>query len=256
MTRLRCLRQFLRGRLQIVAIPVAVALLASAYARESSGELRRDLAGAASGREGGQNATGRVTGTVKLTMVRSAPSAATAYERRAVGPRPKPQPELRNVVIFFTGLPATKGAPMQATIAQRDEQFVPHLVAVTAGSSVAFPNQDPFFHNVFSLSRGGSFNLGRYPSGASRSKVVTRPGIIKVFCEIHSHMSAVIRVFDHPWFTVPSDEGTFTIDNVPPGDHLLAAWHERIGERRDRVTIRAGVTTQVAFTLPVLESTR
>ncbi len=144
---------------------------------------------------------------------------------------------------------------MQASIAQRDEQFVPHLVAVTAGSSVAFPNEDPFFHNVFSLSRGASFNLGRYPSGASRSRTVTRPGIIKVFCEIHSHMSAVIRVFDHPWFTVPSDDGSFIIDNVPPGDHILAAWHERIGERRDRVTIRAGATTEVMFTLPVLEST-
>ncbi len=201
----------------------------------------------------GQGATGRVTGTVKLTMANSAPSSATVYERRSVGPRPKPQPELRNVVIFFADLPATKGTPAQASIAQRDEQFVPHLVAVTAGSSVAFPNQDPFFHNVFSLSRGASFNLGRYPSGASRSRVVARAGIIKVFCEIHSHMSAVIRVFDHPWFTVPSEGGTFTIDSVPAGDHTLAAWHERIGERRDRVTIRGGVTTQVTFTLPVLE---
>ena len=154
-----------------------------------------------------------------------------------MGPRPKAQPELRNVVIFFAGLPAAKGGPMQVSIAQRDEQFVPHVVAVTAGSSVAFPNEDPFFHNVFSLSRGASFNLGRYPSGASRSRTVARPGIIKVFCEIHSHMSAVIRVFDHPWFTVPSDEGAFTIDNVPPGDHMLPR-ATRAWRARDRVTIR------------------
>ena len=200
-------------------------------------------------------ANGRVTGSVKLTMASSAPSSAAAYERRSVGPRPKPQPELRNVVIFFADLPATKGATRPASIAQRDEQFAPHLVAITSGSSVAFPNEDPFFHNVFSLSRGASFNLGRYPSGASRSRVLTRPGIVKVFCEIHSHMSAVIRVFDHPWFAVPSDNGTFTIDNVPPGDHTLAAWHERVGERRDRVTIRADAATSVSFTLPVLEPT-
>jgi plastocyanin len=199
--------------------------------------------------------TGRVTGSVKLTLAASAPSSASAYERRAVGPRPKPQSELRNVVIFFTDMTGGKSAPRQASIAQRDEQFVPHMVAVTAGSSVAFPNDDPFFHNVFSLSRGASFNLGRYPSGASRSKVFTRPGIVKVFCEIHSHMSAVVRVFDHGWFAVPSEEGAYAIDDVPAGEHTLVAWHERIGERRERVTIRPGAVLQMNFTLPVLEPT-
>jgi plastocyanin len=197
---------------------------------------------------------GRVSGTVKLTLANSAPSSASAYDRRSVGPKPKPLSEMKNVVIFFADLPAVKGAPMQASIAQKDEQFVPHLVAVTAGSSVAFPNEDPFFHNVFSLSRGSSFNLGRYPSGASRSKTFNRPGIVKVFCEIHSHMSAVIRVFDNHWFTIPAADGTFAIGDVPAGEHTIVAWHERIGERRDKVTIKPGAATQINFTLPVLES--
>ena len=201
----------------------------------------------------GQSADGRVTGNVKLTLANTAPSSASAYDRRSVGPRPKPQPELKSVVIFFSDLPAAKPAPMQASIAQKDEQFAPHLIAVTAGSSVAFPNEDPFFHNVFSLSRGAAFNLGRYPSGASRSRTFNRAGIVKVFCEIHSHMSAVVRIFDHRWFTVPNEDGTYTIDDVPPGSHTLVAWHERIGERRDRVTIRAGAASQMNFTLPVLE---
>lgn len=210
------------------------------------------LANAASGSEGAQ-ATGRVTGMVKLTLANSAPSNASAYERRSVGPRPKPLPEIRNVIIFFADMPASKAAPRPASIAQKDEQFVPHVVAVTTGSAVAFPNDDPFFHNVFSLSRGASFNLGRYPSGASRSKTFTRPGIVKVFCEIHSHMSAVVRVFDHNFFTIPADDGSFSIDEVPLGEHTLVAWHERIGERQDKVTIRAGQPTTINFTLPVLE---
>lgn len=199
-------------------------------------------------------ATGRLVGTVKLTMATSGKSTARAYDTRSVAPRARPLPESRNVIIFFDGIDAPADfAVTKAGIAQRDEQFVPHVVAITRGSSVSFPNDDPFFHNVFSLSRGASFNLGRYPSGVTRARVFPRPGLVKVFCELHSHMSAVIRVFDHPWFTIPDDRGSFAIDGVPAGEHTLVAWHERIGERRDRVTIRPGQPTEVTFTLPVLE---
>ncbi|MBY0494683.1 MAG: hypothetical protein K2Y23_10745 [Cyanobacteria bacterium] len=238
MTRLRCLRQLRRGGLRPGIASAAIAAALIWYAGSTSPRTQ---------------STGRVTGSVKLTMPNRAPSSASAYERRSVGPRPKAQPELKNVVIFFSDLTAAGAAPMHASIAQKDEQFAPHVVAVTTGSSVAFPNEDPFFHNVFSLSRGATFNLGRYPSGSSRSQTFNQPGIVKVFCEIHSHMSAVIRVFNHGWFTVPNEDGTFVIDGVPPGDHTLVAWHERVGERRDRVTIRAGAATSISFTLPVLE---
>jgi plastocyanin len=163
-----------------------------------------------------QEATGRVSGTVRLTMTGSR-STASAYESRSVAPRAKAQPETRNVVIFFDGVPAAPDARRNATITQRDEQFVPHVVVVTTGSAVSFPNDDPFFHNVFSLSRGAVFDLGRYPSGSTRSREFTRPGIVKVFCHIHSHMSAVVRVFDHPWFTIPDDEkGAFASTRFPP----------------------------------------
>lgn len=203
----------------------------------------------------GQPQSGRLIGHVRLTQASSARSAVSAYESRSVSPRAKPLPESRNVVIYFDGIAALADvAAMKASIVQKDEQFVPHLVAVTAGSAVAFPNDDPFFHNVFSLSRGSTFNLGRYASGVTRSRTFTRPGIVKVFCELHSHMSAVVRVFDHPWFTVPDERGAFAIADVPPGAHTVVAWHERIGERRDRVTIRAGQSTEVSFTLPVLET--
>lgn len=202
-----------------------------------------------------ESTTGRLIGIIRLTVAK-APSTASAYSRRSVGPRPAPLVEARNVIVYFEGLPAPATLkPTPASVVQKDEQFVPHVVAVSAGSEVAFPNGDPFFHNVFSLSRPATFDLGRFPPGSSRSRVFKRPGTIKVYCEIHSHMSAVARVFDHPWFTIPNDDGTFAIEGVPAGAHTVVAWHERIGERRDRVTIRPGAATTLTVTLPVLEST-
>jgi plastocyanin len=202
----------------------------------------------------GADRTGRVAGKVRLTVAGGSPSASSAYPRRGVGPRAQALPEMLNVVVFFTDVPSPPDLKsMHAEIAQKDEQFTPHVVAVTAGSRVDFPNRDLFFHNVFSLSRGAIFDLGKFPSGMTKSRPFPKPGIVKVYCHLHSQMSAVVRVFDHPWFTIPGEDGSFSIDGVPPGDFTLVAWHERIGERRERVTIRTGATADVAFTLPVLE---
>jgi plastocyanin len=200
-------------------------------------------------------ATGRLEGLVRLTTGTGTPSTATAYSRRTVAPRVKVLPEARNVVVSLMDVPAAgRLAPTHVEVTQDDEQFVPHVVAITVGSRVEFPNRDPYFHNVFSLSRPATFDLGRYAPGDSRTSVFDKPGIVKVYCHIHSQMSALIRVFDHPWFTIPNEAGEFTIEDVPAGQHSLVAWHERIGERRERVTIRPGSTTEVIFTLPVLET--
>ena len=107
--------------------------------------------------------------------------------------------------------------------------FVPHVVAITTGSSVAFPNDDLLFHNVFSLSRAGTFDLGRYPQGDTRVRRFDKAGVVKVYCHLHSHMSAIIAVFDHPWFAKVGADGNFEIDRVPPGTYLLTGWHERAG---------------------------
>jgi plastocyanin len=200
--------------------------------------------------------SGSVTGTVTLSAARSAPLATSVYGRRGVAPKPSAAgSETRNVVIYLADVkPPNRPPPMRAAIVQRGERFVPPVTAITAGSTVDFPNEDPFFHNVFSLSRAGSFDLGRYRSGESRSRQFTAPGRIKVFCDIHSQMSALILVLDHPWFTIPQETGAFTLSGLPPGDHTLVAWHERIGERRDRVRVTPGGTTHISFTLPVLEA--
>jgi plastocyanin len=199
--------------------------------------------------------TGRLRGVVRLTVGGTTASGATAYGRRSIGPRMRALPETSNVVVSFFNLPGgPRTTAARAKIRQQGEQFVPHVLAIEAGTPVDFPNEDPYFHNVFSLSRPGTFDLGRFPSGNSRSRVFDKPGIIKVYCHLHSQMSALIRVFDHSWFSIPDSRGEFAINDVPAGVHTLVVWHERIGERREEVTIRAGEVTEVAFTLPVLES--
>ncbi len=203
-------------------------------------------------------ATGMVSGKVTLTASRSMSLPASVYGRRDVSPKAaQAPPAIRSVVVYVTGTkPETPPEPKVARIVQRGEQFHPPVTVITAGSTVEFPNEDPFFHNVFSLSRAGTFDLGRYRSGTSRSRRFTTPGIIKVFCDIHSHMNALIVVFDHPWFTIPEDNGTFTIPDVPAGERKIVAWHERIGEQQETVRVASGASTSVPFTLPVLEEKR
>jgi plastocyanin len=160
--------------------------------------------------------------------------------------------ELTNVIIFVDA-PATPSAPMHAAINQTDEVFIPHTTAVTVGSTVEFPNDDMVFHNVFSLSRAASFDLGHYPQGTSKRRTFTKPGVIKVYCHLHSHMSAIVRVFDHPFFAVPETDGRFTIDGLTPGSYDVIAWHERVGDVTLRAEVRTGATSELSFSLPLLD---
>ena len=199
---------------------------------------------------------GRIEGTVRLTVARGARAAVPVYGKRSAGvPVVRPAPEMVNVVVHLVGVAASEPPrPVKATITQVNEEFVPHVVAVPVGSTVEFPNDDPFFHNVFSLSGPATFDLGRYPPGESRGRRFAKPGVVKVYCQIHSHMSAVVRVFDHPWFAIPGNAGQFALEDVPAGERTIVAWHERVGEQRLTVTVVPGQTVKAAFTLPVLES--
>ena len=196
--------------------------------------------------------TGRIEGQVTLVSPGGAPVQSGAYPSRRVT-RPAPPPsELANVVISIKDAPAAAGrTPKLTTVSQQDESFVPRVAAITLGSTVEFPNLDSYFHNVFSLSRGASFDLGRYPKGDSRSRTFTRPGLVKVYCHLHSDMSATIVVFDHPFYAVPSSDGSFVLADVPAGQYRLAAWHERIGENVRAIDVTAGGTAKVQFILPL-----
>ena len=136
-----------------------------------------------------------------------------------------------------------------ASLDQRDETFVPHVLAIVAGTTVDFPNSDRIYHNVFSLSKTKSFDLGRYPQGHFKSERFDRPGVVRVFCDIHSHMSAFILVFAHRYFAVADAEGRYRIDNVPPGTYNLVAWNEGVSSEPRPVTVPDGGEAELDFTL-------
>jgi plastocyanin len=124
-----------------------------------------------------------------------------------------------------------------ARLDQRNETFFPHVLAIVAGTTVDFPNNDRTYHNVFSLSQTKSFDLGRYAAGGSKSVRFDKPGIVRVFCDIHSHMSAYILVFSHRYFAVTDEQGRYRIDNVPPGTYNVVAWNEALEPQTRRITL-------------------
>jgi len=190
---------------------------------------------------------GRVSIGIPVTMKR----ATSTYSRSVPTVTLAPESELRHVVVYVKDAAKTAVQPVRAEIHQRNENFVPRVVAVTVGSTVEFPNDDPIYHNVFSLSRTKTFDLGRFPKGKSRGERFDKAGIVKVFCQIHSHMAATVMVFDHPWFAIPDEHGEFDLSGVPPGMHQITAWHERLGETTLPLRVEPGHAATIDFVLPV-----
>lgn len=118
-------------------------------------------------------------------------------------------------------------SPGRIVVDQKNKKFLPHIAAVPTGTIVDFPNSDPIFHNAFSNFEGKVFDIGLYAPGTSRSVRFDRPGVVRVFCNIHPTMSAVIVVLASPYFAVTSSDGKFQIAGVPPGEYLLRVFHER-----------------------------
>jgi hypothetical protein len=134
------------------------------------------------------------------------------------------------VVLWLTPIGGTRAPdpppPGHFTLAQKDRAFHPHLLVIPVGSAVSFPNQDPFFHNVFSLFNGKRFDLGLYEAGSSRQVVFSREGVSYIFCNIHPDMSAVIISLSTPFHSVAGESGAFAIRGIPAGDYELHAWIE------------------------------
>jgi hypothetical protein len=142
--------------------------------------------------------------------------------------------------------------PEHVRLLQKDKMFHPHVLAVSVGSVVDFPNADPIFHNAFSSYDGQIFDVGLYPPGTTRSIHFSRPGIVRVFCNIHPTMSAVIVVLETPYFTKLGQDGRYEIAGVPPGSYQLRVFDERAtaGEDID-MTVTVGESLAVEKAPPI-----
>jgi len=176
----------------------------------------------------------------------SAPEGASQRRLRAkikyAGPGigahkdPDPSPAL----IWLEGPAAVQMEPRTFEIRQEGIEFRPRVLAIPVGSTVKFPNGDDVFHNVFSYSKAERFDLGRYPKGESKSVTFGRKGQVDVRCEVHDHMRSYVHVFDHPYYAVAGEDGSYAIPKVPPGTYTLVAWKEFFDPVRQEIAVKAG----------------
>lgn len=138
-------------------------------------------------------------------------------------------PVIGETVVWLEPVGSTRAArrpPATVTMTTRGKTLIPHVIAVPVGSTVAFPNEDPISHNLFSLSQGNDFDLGLYRTGAGKSHTFTSPGIVNVYCNVHPNMSAVIHVMSTPYYGFVHRDATWALSDVPPGRYDAIVWNE------------------------------
>jgi plastocyanin len=201
---------------------------------------------------------GRVIVTRKLTKKRV---TLPVYQLRGVSPAPDRDSsqainEYDELVVFLEGNSSDAGKPVRVELQQQGQQFAPRLLVVPARSIVSFPNADPVFHNVFSLSGAKKFDLGYYPAGQTRVMTFDEPGIVQVYCHLHPNMYAAIVVVPNRWYAQPSEDGTFSLHDVPPGTYKLVTWHMSAGFFRKTIQISSDSATDVLLHIPIRDEGR
>ena len=197
--------------------------------------------------------TGTIRGRLDVRRLAAPPQPRPGIGDHGARPPGRGVADLRRGLVYLDTAP--RGAfdepePGRAVMDQRNETFAPRLLAVTTGTTVDFPNSDRTYHNVFSLSRPRRFDLGRYATGRSKSVRFDRPGVVRVFCDIHSHMSAFVVVFTHRFFRVTDGDGRYRIDQVPPGTYTVVGWYEGEARVQRSVTVAAGSTVDLDLEVP------
>jgi plastocyanin len=155
------------------------------------------------------------------------------------------------MVVLMEGDSIAAKPPVMVTIDQRNMRFEPDLMVIPVGSTVQFPNSDPIFHSVFSLSRAQPFDLGFYPRGQNRTVKFSRSGIVQVYCHIHANMYAAIVVTSSPWYGKPSEDGSFAFTNVPAGRYRLVVWHKVAGVHQAQVDVPQSGKAEVTIRVPI-----
>ncbi len=215
-----------------------------------------------------QNITGTILIKKKLTK-RSVTPSVSVYQRGPtvqLGHDNQTDPlsfERSRVVIWLEGPPPAGVAPASMIssplpqVAQLDRRFSPDLLVIPAGSTVSFPNMDPIFHNIFSLSHAKSFDLGAYDQGQTRKVSFPRAGIVDVYCHLHPNMEATIVVTPNRWYArADAVSGQYRIPNVPPGQYTVVAWHKYAGVFRKTVTLDADHDAVADFFIPLQADAR
>lgn len=192
-----------------------------------------------------------VLGAAALCMLIAAQTPASAIKGRLtlLEKGDRQAEDVGQAVIWLSSGRRVPVPPARTEISTADKEFSPHVLVVPLGSTVTFPNHDPFNHNVFSLSEENPFDLGLYGRGETRSVTFERAGVVRIYCNVHPQMSALVLVRDNPWHSQPSSDGSFTIPSVPPGSYVLHAWHERAPQTSRKLMVPATGIGDLELTL-------
>jgi plastocyanin len=157
------------------------------------------------------------------------------------------KPQVNAVVWLEPDARAPRRERPHPVMDQRNLQFAPQVLAVQVGAKVDFPNNDRVFHNVFSFHDGKKFDLGVYPIGATKPVVFEKPGVSRLFCNIHPNMAAYVVAVDSPYYAVSGPDGTFTIEEVPPGTYAYHAWRPGAPALHGTFTIEPGRALEIRW---------
>jgi plastocyanin len=188
-------------------------------------------------------------GLVAAALAARAPAAAVSGRVSMLEKENQQGDDVGQAVVWLSG---PRGQPRPAVttdVGTSGKEFSPHVLVVPVGSTVSFSNYDPFNHNVFSLSEENPFDLGLYGRGEVRSVRFEKPGVVRVYCNVHAQMSGLVLVRDAPWYTQPASDGSFSMSSVPPGDYTIHAWHERAQETTRPLTVPAEGLDQLLLEL-------